>query len=333
MVKRWVIALMVASCLMGHGLGQTNSSTQLPKALADANAGVKLGIPQGARVLLRDIVVFSDGVLDPSLRAFVEPLLKNALTEAGLTIVATPQEVRREVEERQWERASDEIHKGSLPPKGTILRESVELKVTVHLVRSAKEWAALLGELRRRRINIGGFLIRNKETGAVLFAEFVDNATQTTTAQLVSFASDKDQTFALTGTPFGAIMLSRDNQRQRDLNALRAAMGYLSRLLKVKMTERDPLKGKVLGKVAGITTNFVAINLGRLDGVREGMRFAVHPVRNVGGERVTLPACAQLRVLVVNDTNAVCDVVDGSLDAISEGDEVREVVGENRPTR
>jgi hypothetical protein len=63
------------------------------------------------------------------------------------------------------------------------------------------------------------------------------------------------------------------------------------------------------------------------------MRFAVHPVRNVGGERVTLPACAQLRVLVVNDTNAVCDVVDGSLDAISEGDEVREVVGENRPTR
>jgi hypothetical protein len=241
--------------------------------------------------------------------------------------------VRREVEERQWERASDEIHKGSLPPKGTILRESVELKVTVHLVRSAKEWAALLGELRRRRINIGGFLIRNKETGAVLFAEFVDNATQTTTAQLISFASDKDQTFALTGTPFGAIMLSRDNQRQRDLNALRAAMGYLSRLLKVKMTERDPLKGKVLGKVAGITTTFVAINLGRLDGVREGMRFAVHPVRNVGGERVTLPACAQLRVLVVNDTNAVCDVVDGSLDAISEGDEVREVVGENRPTR
>jgi hypothetical protein len=213
MVKRWVIALMVASCLMGHGSGQTNSSTQLPKALADANAGVKLGIPQGARVLLRDIVVFSDGVPDPSLRAFVEPLLKNALTEAGLTIVATPQEVRREVEERQWERASDEIHKGSLPPKGTILRESVELKVTVHLVRSAKEWAALLGELRRRRINIGGFLIRNKETGAVLFAEFVDNATQTTTAQLVSFASDKDQTFALTGTPFGAIMLSRDNQR------------------------------------------------------------------------------------------------------------------------
>jgi hypothetical protein len=40
-----------------------------------------------------------------------------------------------------------------------------------------------------------------------------------------------------------------------------------------------------------------------------------------------------LRVLVVNDTNSVCDVVDGSLDAISEGDEVREVVGENRPTR
>lgn len=331
MTKGWLTALAIMACFVCQGWA--DQSSQLPKAIADANAAVKLGIPQGARVLLRDIVVFSDGVPDPSLRAFVEPLLKNALTEAGLTIVAAPQEVRREVEERQWERASDEIHKGSLPPKGTILRENLELKVTVHLVRSAKEWAALLGELHRRRINIGGFLIRNKETGVVLFAEFVDNVTQTTTAQLVSFASDKDQTFALTGTPFGAIFLSRDNQRQRDLKALRAAMGYLSRLLKVKMADRDPLKGKVLGKVAGITTTFIAINLGRLDGVREGMKFAVHPVRIVGGERVTLPPCAQLRVLVVNETNAVCDVVDGSLDGISEGDEVREVVGESRPTR
>jgi hypothetical protein len=57
-------------------------------------------------VLLREVVVFVDNYPDPSLRAFVEPLLKAALTEAGFTVVATPQEVRREAEERRFERES-----------------------------------------------------------------------------------------------------------------------------------------------------------------------------------------------------------------------------------
>ncbi|GBD00223.1 hypothetical protein HRbin17_02761 [bacterium HR17] len=323
---RHVAVTIVAMFAAAPLFASDDRAVSVPAPIVASNAGVKLNLPQGARVFVREVTVFVDGVSDPALRAVVEPLLKTALTEAGFVLVAPPQGVQREIEERRRERESDEIHKGSLPPKGRILRETVELKVTVHLVRSTKEWAALLGELRRRRINIGGFLVRNRETGAVVFAEFVENATQTTIAQLVSFASDKDQVLALTGTPFGAVLLNRDNQRQRDLNALRAALAHLGNLIKLKVAEREPIKGAVLGKVAGITTTFVAVNVGRLDGVREGMLFAVHPVRTVGGERVTLPPIAKLRVLVVNDTNAVCDVVEGKLDAIGDGDEVREVV-------
>lgn len=300
----------------------------MPKAIVEANASVKLGIPQGARVLLREVTVFVDNYPDPSLRAFVEPMLKAALTEAGFTVVATAQEVRREVEERRFERESEEIHKGSLPPKGTILRETVELKATVHLVRSARQLGLLLGELRRRRINIGGFYIRKNESGALVFLEIVDNATLTTTAQLVSFATDKDETFTITGTPFGAILLGRDNQRQRDMNALKAALGHLSNLLKLKLAEREPIKGKVLGKVEGVTATYIVINVGRLDGVQKGMQFAIHPVKKVGDELVALPPTAKVRVLIVNDTNSVCDVVEGSIESVSEGDEAREIVQE-----
>lgn len=300
----------------------------MPKAIVEANASVKLGIPQGARVLLREVTVFVDNYPDPSLRAFVEPMLKAALTEAGFTVVAIAQEVRREVEERRFERESEEIHKGSLPPKGTILRETVELKATVHLVRSARQLGLLLGELRRRRINIGGFYIRKNESGALVFLEIVDNATLTTTAQLVSFATDKDETFTITGTPFGAILLGRDNQRQRDMNALKAALGHLSNLLKLKLAEREPIKGKVLGKVEGVTATYIVINVGRLDGVQKGMQFAIHPVKKVGDELVALPPTAKVRVLIVNDTNSVCDVVEGSIESVSEGDEAREIVQE-----
>lgn len=300
----------------------------MPKAIVEANASVKLGIPQGARVLLREVTVFVDNYPDPSLRAFVEPMLKAALTEAGFTVVATAQEVRREVEERRFERESEEIHKGSLPPKGTILRETVELKATVHLVRSARQLGLLLGELRRRRINIGGFYIRKNESGALVFLEIVDNATLTTTAQLVSFATDKDETFTITGTPFGAILLGRDNQRQRDMNALKAALGHLSNLLKLKLAEREPIKGKVLGKVEGVTATYIVINVGRLDGVQKGMQFAIHPVKKVGDELVALPPTAKVRVLIVNDTNSVCDVVEGSIESVSESDEAREIVQE-----
>lgn len=300
----------------------------MPKAIVEANASVKLGIPQGARVLLREVTVFVDNYPDPSLRAFVEPMLKAALTEAGFTVVATAQEVRREVEERRFERESEEIHKGSLPPKGTILRETVELKATVHLVRSARQLGLLLGELRRHRINIGGFYIRKNESGALVFLEIVDNATLTTTAQLVSFATDKDETFTITGTPFGAILLGRDNQRQRDMSALKAALGHLSNLLKLKLAEREPIKGKVLGKVEGVTATYIVINVGRLDGVQKGMQFAIHPVKKVGDELVALPPTAKVRVLIVNDTNSVCDVVEGSIESVSEGDEAREIVQE-----
>ncbi len=314
--------------LSGVLAAQNSKTPSVPKAIVEANASVKLGIPQGARVLLREVTVFVDNYPDPSLRAFVEPMLKAALTEAGFTVVATAQEVRREVEERRFERESEEIHKGSLPPKGTILRETVELKATVHLVRSARQLGLLLGELRRRRINIGGFYIRKNESGALVFLEIVDNATLTTTAQLVSFATDKDETFTITGTPFGAILLGRDNQRQRDMNALKAALGHLSNLLKLKLAEREPIKGKVLGKVEGVTATYIVINVGRLDGVQKGMQFAIHPVKKVGDELVALPPTAKVRVLIVNDTNSVCDVVEGSIEIVSEGDEAREIVQE-----
>ncbi len=314
--------------LSGVLAAQNSKTPSVPKAIVEANASVKLGIPQGARVLLREVTVFVDNYPDPSLRAFVEPMLKAALTEAGFTVVATAQEVRREVEERRFERESEEIHKGSLPPKGTILRETVELKATVHLVRSARQLGLLLGELRRHRINIGGFYIRKNESGALVFLEIVDNATLTTTAQLVSFATDKDETFTITGTPFGAILLGRDNQRQRDMSALKAALGHLSNLLKLKLAEREPIKGKVLGKVEGVTTTYIVINVGRLDGVQKGMQFAIHPVKKVGDELVALPPTAKVRVLIVNDTNSVCDVVEGSIESVSESDEAREIVQE-----
>ncbi len=314
--------------LSGVLAAQNSKTPSVPKAIVEANASVKLGIPQGARVLLREVTVFVDNYPDPSLRAFVEPMLKAALTEAGFTVVATAQEVRREVEERRFERESEEIHKGSLPPKGTILRETVELKATVHLVRSARQLGLLLGELRRHRINIGGFYIRKNESGALVFLEIVDNATLTTTAQLVSFATDKDETFTITGTPFGAILLGRDNQRQRDMSALKAALGHLSNLLKLKLAEREPIKGKVLGKVEGVTATYIVINVGRLDGVQKGMQFAIHPVKKVGDELVALPPTAKVRVLIVNDTNSVCDVVEGSIESVSEGDEAREIVQE-----
>ncbi len=320
------LALLVS--LSGVLAAQNSKTPSVPKAIVEANASVKLGIPQGARVLLREVTVFVDNYPDPSLRAFVEPMLKAALTEAGFTVVATAQEVRREVEERRFERESEEIHKGSLPPKGTILRETVELKATVHLVRSARQLGLLLGELRRHRINIGGFYIRKNESGALVFLEIVDNATLTTTAQLVSFATDKDETFTITGTPFGAILLGRDNQRQRDMSALKAALGHLSNLLKLKLAEREPIKGKVLGKVEGVTATYIVINVGRLDGVQKGMQFAIHPVKKVGDELVALPPTAKVRVLIVNDTNSVCDVVEGSIESVSEGDEAREIVQE-----
>jgi hypothetical protein len=319
-----VLALVVALPLASFA--QNSKAPSVPKPILEANASVKLGIPQGARVLLREVVVFVDNYPDPSLRAFVEPLLKAALTEAGFTVVATPQEVRREAEERRFERESEEVHKGSLPPKGTILRETVELKATVHLVRSGRQLGMLLGELRRRRIDIGGFYIRKNESGALVFLEVIDNATLTTTAQLVSFATDKDEILTITGTPFGALVLGRDNQRQRDMNAIRAAMGHLSNLLKLKLAEREPIKGKVLGKVEGVTATYIVINVGRLDGVQKGMNFAVHPVRKVGDELVALPPIAKLRVLIVNDTNSVCDVVEGDVGSINEGDEAREVI-------
>lgn len=315
-------------------MSQDSKTPSVPKAILEANASVKLSIPQGARVLLRDVVVFVDNYPDPSLRAFVEPMLKAALTEAGFTVVATAQDVRREVEERRFERESDEIHKGSLPPKGKILRETVELKATVHLVRSARQLGLLLGELRRHRINIGGFYIRKNESGALVFLEIIDNATLTTTAQLVSFATDKDETFVVTGTPFGAILLGRNNQRQRDMAALRTAMRHLSNLLKIKLAEREPIKGKVLGKVEGVTATYIVINVGRLDGVQKGTRFAIHPVKKVGDELVALPPIAKIRVLIVNDTNSVCDVVEGSVESINEGDEAREIIQEVKaPTK
>lgn len=313
-------------------VAQNSKPPYVPKPILEANASVKLGIPQGARVLLREVVVFVDNYPDPSLRAFVEPLLKAALTEAGFTVVATAQEVRREVEERRFERESEEVHKGSLPPKGMIMRETVELKATVHLVRSSRQLGMLLGELRRRRIDVGGLYIRKNETGALVFLEIIDNATLTTTAQLVSFATDKDETLTITGTPFGAFVLGRDNQRQRDMSAVRAAMGHLSNLLKLKLAEREPIKGKVLGKVEGVTTTYVVINVGRLDKVQKKMLFAVHPVKQIGGEMVSLPPIAKLRVLIVNDTNSVCDVVEGDIGDINEGDEVREVISEPNAT-
>lgn len=328
---RWYWLAVLLLFLPWSALGQSNKVPSVPKAVLEANANVKLGIPQGARVLLREVVVFSDGYPDPSLRALVDPLLKAALTNAGFTVVATAQEVRREVEERRFERESEEIHQGSLPPKGRILRETVELKVTAHLVRSARQLGALLGELRRQRINIGGFFLRKQETGALVFLEIVDNATLTTTAQLVSFATDKDEVLTITGTPFGAIVLGRDNQRQRDINALKAALSHLSNLLKIKLAERDPIKGKVLGKVEGVTATYIVINVGRLDGVRKGTLFAVHPVRRVGDELIALPPVAKIRALVINDTNSVCDLVEGSLSAVSDGDEVSEVLNETLP--
>jgi len=326
-MKRWTWATaIVALAAVSPGMAQSNKVPSVPKAILDANASVKLGIPQGARIFLREVAVFVDGYPDLSLRAFVEPLLKAALTDVGFTIVASPQEVRREAEERRFERESEEVHKGSLPPKGSILRETVELKVTVHLVRSSRQLTALLGELRRQRIDIGGFYLRKNETGAIAFLEVIDNATLTTMAQLVSFATDRDETLTITGTPFGAIVLGRDNQRQRDMNALRAAVGHLGNLLKLKLTEREPIKGKVLGKVEGVMATYIVVNIGRLDGVQKGMVFAVHPVRRVGGELVALPPIAKLRALVINETNSVCDLLEGDLDAIREGDEVREVV-------
>ncbi|MCS7263815.1 MAG: hypothetical protein NZ805_03160 [Armatimonadetes bacterium] len=320
--------LLLLSSLSGISLAQNSKALSVPKAILEANASVKLGIPQGARVLLREVVVFVENYPDPSFRLFVEPMLKAALTEAGFTVVATAQDVRREVEERRFERESEEIHKGSLPPKGTILRETVELKATVHLVRSARQLGLLLGELRRRRIDIGGFYIRKNESGAMVFLEIIDNATLTTTAQLVSFATDKDETLTITGTPFGAILLGRDNQRQRDMKALKAAISHLSNLLKIKLAEREPIKGKVLGKFKGATSTYIVINVGRLDGVQKGMQFAVHPVRIIGGETVALPPVAKIRVLIVNETNSVCDVVEGEIDNIEEGDETREILQE-----
>ncbi len=323
--QRWLVALSMLLAL-SPVMGQGSKPPSVPKAILDANAEVKLSIPQGARVLLREILVFVDGYPDPSFRALVEPLLKSALTNAGFTVVATAQEVRRETEERRFERESEEVHKGSLPPKGMILRETVELKATAHLVRSARQLGAILGELRRYRINVGGFFLRKNETGALVFLEIVDNATLTTTAQLVSFATDKDETLTITGTPFGAIVLGRDNQRQRDMNALRAALTHLTNLLKLKLAEREPITGTVLGKVEGVTATYIVINVGRLDGVQKGMLFAVHPVRIVGNERVALPPIAKLRALVINDTNTVCDLVEGDLAAINEGDKVTEIL-------
>lgn len=309
-------------------LAENSKAPSVPKPILEANASVKLKIPYGARVLLREVVVFVDNYPDPSLRAFVEPLLKAALTEAGFTVVATSQEVRRETEERRFERESEEIHKGSLPPKGKILRENLELKATVHLVRSERQLGMLLGELRRRRINVGGFYIRKNESGALVFLEVIDNASLTTTAQLVSFATDKDETLTITGTPLGAIVLGRDNQRQRDMSAIKAAMRHLSNLLKLKSAEREPVKGKVLGKIDGVTATYVVINVGSLDGVQKGANFAVHPVRRIGDESVVLPPIAKLRVLIVNDTNSVCDVVEGDIEKIEEGFEVKEIVKE-----
>ncbi|MCS7192245.1 MAG: hypothetical protein NZ937_04585 [Armatimonadetes bacterium] len=326
---RQTLALYLLLLSFLSGLSAQNAKTlPLPKAILEANASVKLGIPQGARVLIREVLVFVDGYPDPSLRAFVEPMLKAALTEAGFTVVANVQEVRREVEERRFERESEEIHKGSLPPKGMILRETVELKATVHLVRSEKQLGMLLGELRRRRIDIGGFYIRKHESGALVSLEIVDNATLTTTAQLVSFATDKDETFTIAGTPFGAILMGRDNQRQRDMNALKAAMTYLRNLLEIKLAEREPIKGKVLGKVEGVTATYIVINVGRLNGVQKGTQFAIHPVRRVGEELVALPPVAKIRALVINDTNSVCDVIEGKLENINEGDEAREIIQE-----
>ncbi|MFN3422243.1 MAG: hypothetical protein ACK40X_11030 [Armatimonadota bacterium] len=323
-----ILTLMLAVSFPFSLTAQNSKTPSVPRAIIEANASVKLGIPQGARVLLREVVVFVDNYPDPSLRAFVEPMLKAALTEAGFTIVATSQEVRREAEERRFERESEEVHKGSLPPKGKILRETVELKATVHLVRSSRQLGMLLGELRRRRIDIGGFYLRKNESGALVFLEVIDNATLTTTAQLVSFATDKDETFTITGTPFGAILLGRDNQRQRDMKALKAALGHLGNLLKLKLAEREPIKGKVLGKVEGVTATYIVINVGRLDGVQKGMQFAIHPMKRVGEELVALPPVAKIRVLIVNDTNSVCDVIEGSLESINEGDEAREIVQE-----
>lgn len=327
---RWslVLTLMLAVSFPFSLTAQNSKTPSVPKAIIEANASVKLGIPQGARVLLREVVVFVDNYPDPSLRAFVEPMLKAALTEAGFTIVATSQEVRREAEERRFERESEEVHKGSLPPKGKILRETVELKATVHLVRSSRQLGMLLGELRRRRIDIGGFYLRKNESGALVFLEVIDNATLTTVSQLVSFATDKDETFTITGTPFGAILLGRDNQRQRDMNAIKAALGHLGNLLKLKLAEREPIKGKVLGKVEGVTATYIVINVGHLDGVQKGAQFAIHPMKRVGEELVALPPVAKIRVLIVNDTNSVCDVVEGDLESINEGDEAREIVQE-----
>ncbi len=328
-MRQWlVLSLSLVVWFIGVSVAQNSKVQSVPKAIVEANASVKLGIPQGARILLREVTVFVENYPEPSLRAFVEPLLKAALTEAGFTIVASTQEVRREAEERQFERESEEVHKGSLPPKGRILRENVELKATVHLVRSAKQLGLLLGQLWRNRIDIGGFYLRKNESGALVFLEIIDNTSLTTTAQLVSFATDKDETFAIAGTPFGGILFGRDNQRQRDMNAIKAAIGHLSNLLKLKLAEREPIRGKVLGKFEGVTATYIVINVGRLDGVQKGNQFAIYPVRKVGGELVSLPPIAKIRVLIVNDTNSVCDVVEGTHENISEGDEAKEIIQE-----
>lgn len=273
-----------------------------------------LGFGPGDRVLIKEVVVTG---ARPTVRAPFVAMLKSALLDAGVSFVATPEEVRRESAQRREERANDEVQQATLPEKATIIRENVEVKVTLDVTHEEKDLQTILAPLTRRHPILGGVGIEKKRASAIVTLQTWDNATQTSRNQLVAVGQEKDYSEVILGVIPVILRQGRSEDEKRELKAVAAALGKLRDMVHERLEVRTT---EVKGHVLGVVDWYVILDVGRNNGVRRGALFSVARVVTHGNVRTHLPPSATLRVVTVDGNSCCCEVATGELATIGAGD-------------
>jgi len=301
------------------GEGEKKHLSRSARETLAMNEKTSLGFNAQSRLLLREVRIENGGA---ELRDVFQGLLRTALLEAGVTFVTTPEEVRRETQERREERANDEVQQSLLPPKQTIQRETTEIKAVLTFVRSKKDAQGLAALLSSSFPILGGLAYEKKNTTALLTLEVWDNRTQTSQNQLHAVGREDDTTqFIIAGYPL-AYRQARSDQERRDLKAMESALENLRLVVQKKLTEEyTPLQGHVLNLDRG----YVILDIGSDNGVRPGMLFVVEPVVKTGNIETPLPPVARVRVVSLGGNSCSAEVVEGDFNALRIGDRVTEV--------
>jgi len=318
--------LIAGVALGGHPLARAANNESRQKHLSRSaretlalNEKTGLGFNEQSRLLLREVRIENGG---SGLQDAFKGLLRTTLLEAGVAFVTTPEELRRETQERREERANDEVQQSQLPPKQTILRETTEVKAVLTLVRSSKDAQGLVALLASSFPIIGGFSYQKKDATALITLEVWDNKTQTSRNQLNALGREGDTTnLIIAGYPL-AYRQARSDQDRRDLKAIESALENLRLVVQHKLTdEYTPLQGHVLNFDRG----YVILDIGSDNGVKPGMLFAVEPLVETGNIETPLPAIARARVVTLSGNSCSAELTEGKLEALQVGDRVTEV--------